>query len=76
MRNILIAAASLAAIVALPAEALALKRSTAVGVGVGAVGGAVVGGPVGAVVGGAAGGYVGNRYYGGRRHVNRRQHRR
>lgn len=53
-----------------PTSAEAVKRSTVVGAGVGAVAGGVVAGPAGAVVGGVAGGYVGSKS--GRRVVHRR----
>lgn len=58
MRKFLIAAASFAALAALPGLAAA-QSNTTVGVGTGAVAGAVVGGPIGAVVGGVAGGFIG-----------------
>ena len=72
MRKLCIVA-FLAALVAVPGTASAVKRTTVVGAGTGAVAGAVVGGPVGAVVGVAAGGYVGSKYGNRRRPAARRR---
>lgn len=75
MRKIVVISAFSLAMLAAPGAALAVKRSTVVGVGAGAVAGGVVAGPVGAVVGGAAGGYVGSRNPSGHRarHVRHRR---
>ena len=59
MRRYLIAAASVAALLALPSLASAQNNTMTGAVG-GAVTGAIVGGPVGAVVGGAVGATVGS----------------
>jgi len=42
-------------------SASAVKRSTVIGAGAGAVVGGAVAGPVGAVAGGVTGGYIGSR---------------
>ena len=73
MRKFLITLAPLLLLVASPQSALAVKRSTVVGAGAGAVAGGVVAGPAGAVVGGVAGGYVGSKYK-TRRAAARRHH--
>lgn len=70
MRKILFAIGVAGLVVAAPMLAQAQSRSTLVGAGVGAVGGAVVGGPVGAAVGGVGGAVVGSRY-GSRHRVHR-----
>ncbi|KST61738.1 hypothetical protein AO398_02500 [Methylobacterium sp. GXS13] len=56
-----------------PDSARAQSRTT-LGVGSGAVAGALVAGPIGAVAGAVVGGFVGNSTERGRRHVRRRRH--
>ena len=58
MRKLLITAATLVAVAAVPTVASA-QANTAAGVAVGAGAGALIGGPPGAVVGGIIGGTVG-----------------
>ena len=55
MRKITIAVMSAAALLAFTGSASAVKKSTVVGAGAGAVAGAAVAGPAGAVAGGYAG---------------------
>lgn len=74
MRRLIVATSFAIALVAAPAAAWAVKRSTVIGAGAGAVTGAVVAGPAGAVVGGVAGGYVGSRYPAHRRVRHVRHH--
>ena len=59
MRKFFIAAAALAAIVTLPAQANADSERAVTGAVIGGTAGAVVAGPVGAVVGGTAGAVIG-----------------
>ena len=60
MRKLFIAAATLAAITALPVQGNAAdSERTATGAVIGGTAGAVVAGPVGAVVGGTAGAVIG-----------------
>src|SRR3954470_17796935 len=59
MRRTILAAASAAALLALPTFALATDQGAAAGATAGAVGGAAVGGPVGAAVGAGTGAVVG-----------------
>ncbi|MCJ2122504.1 hypothetical protein [Methylobacterium sp. J-077] len=56
-----------------PGPARAQSRNT-LGVGSGAVAGALVGGPIGAVAGAVVGGFVGHSTERGRRHVRRSRH--
>ncbi|MCJ2015787.1 hypothetical protein [Methylobacterium sp. J-076] len=64
---------ALAGAFALPQAAVAQSRTT-LGVGSGAVAGALVGGPIGAVAGAVIGGVIGSSTErGGRRHVRRRR---
>ncbi|WP_460451707.1 hypothetical protein [Alsobacter sp. SYSU BS001988] len=72
MRMSLFAALSAAALLAVPSAAHAVKRSTVVGAGAGAVAGGAVAGPAGAVAGGVVGGYAGSRYHRHRRAVRHR----
>ncbi|MGT2477774.1 hypothetical protein ACU4GR_00280 [Methylobacterium oryzae CBMB20] len=52
-------------------EAARAQSRTTLGVGSGAVAGALVGGPIGAVAGAVVGGFVANSSERGRRHVRR-----
>jgi uncharacterized protein YcfJ len=69
MRNTLLAAASAAALLALPTLALASDAGAAAGATAGAVGGAAVGGPVGAAVGAGVGAAAGGAASGPNRHT-------
>jgi len=69
MRKVL-ATLFLVGALAVPQVAAAQSRTT-LGVGSGAVAGALVGGPIGAVAGAVVGGFVGNSSERGRRHVRR-----
>ncbi|MDP4002532.1 hypothetical protein [Methylobacterium sp. NEAU K] len=66
----LLAVLALTGALAVPEAAQAQSRTT-LGVGSGAVAGALVGGPIGAVAGAVVGGLVGNSAERGHRHVRR-----
>ncbi|WP_342106007.1 hypothetical protein [Methylobacterium sp. SI9] len=72
MRKVLVALALVGALAA-PGAAQAQSRTT-LGVGSGAVAGALVGGPIGAVAGAVVGGFVGNSTERRHRRVRRSRH--